>query len=58
LVTFLCPSKEKLPAVGQPPTSNTRAKPARLFTSWIPAFAGMTAMSAAHKKYNSPCEYS
>ncbi|OGI50896.1 MAG: hypothetical protein A3E57_06120 [Candidatus Muproteobacteria bacterium RIFCSPHIGHO2_12_FULL_60_33] len=29
LVTFLCPSKEKSPAVGQPPTSNTRAKPAR-----------------------------
>jgi hypothetical protein len=29
LVTFLCPTKEKSPAVGQPPTSNTRAKPAR-----------------------------
>src|SRR3989344_2061146 len=29
LVPFLCTSKEKEPAVGQPPTSNTRAKPAR-----------------------------
>ena len=29
LVTFLCANKEKLPAVGQPPTSNTRAQPAR-----------------------------
>ncbi|OGI55480.1 MAG: hypothetical protein A3D32_02860 [Candidatus Muproteobacteria bacterium RIFCSPHIGHO2_02_FULL_60_13] len=30
LVPFLCTSKEKEPTVGQPPTSNTRAKPARL----------------------------
>jgi hypothetical protein len=48
LVTFLWTSKEKSPAVGQPPTSmfsysTIARKRAIPFKDWMPAYAGMTA---------------